>query len=69
MITCEVHSSLAAVGFMAKISNVLADEGIPCNAVGGFYHDHLFVPEDRRGDAMRILENLAARYRVSNEAI
>jgi hypothetical protein len=30
------------------------------NPVAGFYHDHIFVPEGREGDAMRVLEQLAA---------
>jgi hypothetical protein len=59
MITCDVHSSLEAVGFMAAISRSLADHGISCNPVSGYYHDHLFVPEDKAEQAKEILEALA----------
>lgn len=60
MITLNVHSALEAVGFMARIATALAAEGMGVNPVAGYYHDHLFVPQDRAADAMRILEGIAA---------
>lgn len=57
-ITLRIHSSLEAVGMMAAIATVLAARGIPCNAVSAYYHDHLFVPWERRADAMRALHAL-----------
>lgn len=59
MITLDVHSSLEAVGFIARVATELATEGIAVNPVSGFYHDHLFVPEDRVTDALGVLERLA----------
>ena len=58
-ITLRVASSLAAVGFLAAITRALADAGIGTNPVAGFHHDHLFVPWDRRDDAMAVLQHLA----------
>jgi uncharacterized protein len=58
MLTCNVHSSLDAVGFMAEMSRVLTEEGIGCNVIAGYFHDHLFVPVDKVGDAVRVLEGL-----------
>lgn len=55
MITLNIHSSLEAVGFMARIATALAAEGMGVNPVAGFYHDHLFVPDGREDDALRIL--------------
>lgn len=55
MITLNVHSALDAVGFLAKITSKLASLGMGVNPVSGFYHDHLFIPEDRAEDAMRTL--------------
>ena len=60
MITLNVHSALDAVGFMAVIATKLAAAGMGVNPVAGFYHDHLFIPEDRATDAMAILQQIAA---------
>lgn len=57
-ITLEVRSSLAAVGFLAAVTRVLADAGISANPVSGFHHDHLFVPWERRAEALAVLETL-----------
>lgn len=61
MITLRVHSSLEAVGFMARIATRLAEAGISVNPVSGFYHDHLFVPEDRAEEAVELLRALSAQ--------
>lgn len=59
-VTLGVRSDLAAVGLTAAVAAALAAEGIACNVVAGVYHDHLFVPVDRAGDAVAALERLAA---------
>ena len=55
LITLTVHSSLDAVGFLAAITARLANAGISVNAVSAFHHDHLFVPEHRASEALRLL--------------
>ena len=60
MITLDVHSSLEAVGFIARIASELARHDMGVNPVSGFFHDHLFVPDGREQDAMRILERIAS---------
>jgi len=57
-ISLTVHSSPHAVGLTARVSTVLAERGISCNIVAGFYHDHLFVPADRADEAKTILSRL-----------
>lgn len=57
-ISLEVHSSLEAVGLTAEISSRLAEKGISANIVAGRLHDHLFVPWDRREEAIAILRGL-----------
>jgi hypothetical protein len=60
LITLTVHSSLDAVGFLAPITARLAEAGISANAVSAFYHDHLFVPDHRADEALRLLQNMSA---------
>ncbi|MFX1766321.1 ACT domain-containing protein [Paraburkholderia sp. A1RI-2L] len=60
LITLSVHSSLNAVGFIKVISGKLADAGIPCNVIAGYYHDHILVPVDRADEAMDRLREIAA---------
>lgn len=59
MITLRVHSSLAAVGFIARVATALAAAGMGVNPVSGYFHDHLFVPDGREDEAMQILRRLA----------
>ena len=55
-ITLTVHSSLDAVGLTAAFSTAMAKENISCNIVAGYYHDHIFVPQN---DAQKAMETLA----------
>lgn len=54
-ITLSLHSALDAVGLTATFSQVLADQGISCNVVAAFHHDHIFVSAD---DAQRAIDAL-----------
>lgn len=54
-ISLEVHSSLNAVGLTGALSSRLADLGISVNLVAALHHDHLFVPWDRREEALACL--------------
>lgn len=60
-ITLKVPSSLEAVGMMAVVAEALKSAGLPCNAVAGYHHDHLFVPFDQ---AEAALDCLLALQRV-----
>jgi hypothetical protein len=63
MITLNIHSALQAVGFLAAITTELARLGMGVNPVSGYFHDHLFVPEDRAEEALAALRALSARHR------
>ena len=65
MITLTVHSSLEAIGFLAAVTGRLAEAGISVNAVSAFYHDHLFVPAHRAGEALHLLQNMSKQARLS----
>jgi len=61
-ITLQVHSDLEGVGLTAAVATSLAASGMACNVVAGLHHDHLFVPWDRREEALALL------IKLSNEA-
>lgn len=56
LITLTVHSDLNAVGFLAAITAELAKIGVSVNAVSAYYHDHLFVPWEKKEAAMDALK-------------
>ncbi|WP_128515028.1 ACT domain-containing protein [Tabrizicola thermarum] len=58
-ISLTVQSDLAAVGLTAAFAEALGREGISCNVIAGYHHDHLFVPWERREDAMAALRGLS----------
>ncbi|MBU2955926.1 ACT domain-containing protein [Marinobacter sp. F3R08] len=59
-ITLEGHSSLEALGLTSVVTSLLAEQGITTNVIAGFYHDHIFVPDDRIDEAMSALKQLAS---------
>ncbi|MFF2568780.1 ACT domain-containing protein [Streptomyces sp. NPDC058084] len=61
-ITLRVHSALDAVGLTAAVAGALAEEGLSCNVVAGFHHDHLFVEHARAEEALGVLTALTRRF-------
>jgi len=61
-ITLTVHSALDGTGLTAAVATALAAEGIPCNMVAAYHHDHAFVPADMAPRALATLNALAAAH-------
>jgi DNA-3-methyladenine glycosylase I len=62
-ITLTVHTDLHLVGFLAAITSRLAAAGISTNVFSALNHDHLFVPYERRREAVKILARSSAAHR------
>ena len=58
-ITLTIQSSLEAVGLTAAFSKALTENGISCNVVAAFYHDHIFVNKKDAEEAMKILARIS----------
>ena len=62
LITLNVQSSLDAVGLTAAFSAKLAEKNISANVVTAYYHDHIFVPEEKAEQALNAILELQKRY-------
>ncbi|RYG35526.1 ACT domain-containing protein [bacterium] len=54
-IVLRTVTDLSETGVMAWVATRLAEAGIPCNLMAGFYHDHLFVPAHEAERAVEVL--------------
>lgn len=64
MITLNIHSSLDAVGFLARITTRLAALEMGVNPVSAFYHDHLFVPSEKAEVALSELKLMSSELKT-----
>jgi hypothetical protein len=58
LLTLDVVLEPTLVGFLARISRVLADAGVPLLALSAFSRDHLFIPADSCDIAVQALQRL-----------
>jgi len=64
LVTLSVHSNLTAVGFLARITQHLAQASVSVNVVSAYYHDHLFVPY---AEVERVVELLISLSKAHSE--
>ena len=65
MVTLNIHSSLDAVGFLARILDTLKNLSIGVNPVSGFFHDHLFVPVNKEELVLEALKDMSQKAKKS----
>jgi hypothetical protein len=63
-LTLEVRSALDTVGLTAAVAGALAAEGIPCNVLAGYHHDHLLVPVEEAERSIAVLDALRDLHRL-----
>lgn len=55
LLTFDIELDWNVVGFLARVTGILAAAGISCGALSAFSRDHLLVKQDDLGTALRIL--------------
>ena len=55
LVTLDVELPWNVVGFLAHVTQILADEGIAVGALSAFTRDHLLIKQDDLGKALRVL--------------
>ncbi len=61
LITFDIELEMSLVGFMARISQALADANISILTFAAFTRDHILVPADQFDIALAALEKLKSR--------
>jgi hypothetical protein len=55
LVTLDVELEWNVVGFLARVTEILAKEGIAVGALSAFSRDHLLIKQDDLGRALRVL--------------
>lgn len=55
LVTLNIELGWDVVGFLARVTEILAAEGISIGALTAFSRDHLLIKQDDLGKALRIL--------------
>ena len=52
ILTFDVELDWSVVGFLASVTKILADSGIPVGALSAFSRDHLLIKQEHLGKAL-----------------
>jgi hypothetical protein len=55
LVTFDIVLDWKVTGFLAHVTDLLAQAGISCGALSAFSRDHLLIKQDDLGKALRIL--------------
>ena len=55
MLTLDIELGWEVVGYLARVTSILAEAGIPVGALSAFSRDHLLIKQDDLGRALRVL--------------
>ena len=55
LVTFDIELPWNVVGFLARVTEILAREGVAVGALSAFSRDHLLIKQDDLGKALRIL--------------
>lgn len=55
LMTLDIELGWGVVGYLARVTGILAEAGIPVGTVSAFSRDHLLVKQDDLGATLRVL--------------
>lgn len=55
LITFDIELNWSVIGYLARITEILARAGVSCGALSSFSRDHLLIKQDDLGTALRVL--------------
>jgi len=55
LLTLDIELPFNVVGYLARVTEILAAAGIPVAALSAFSRDHLLIKQDDLGAALRVL--------------
>jgi len=55
LLTFDIELDWTVVGFLARVTKILADARISCGSLSAFSRDHLLIKQDDLGKALRVL--------------
>jgi hypothetical protein len=60
LVTLDIELPWNVVGFLARVTEILAEANISVGALSAFSRDHLLIKQDSLGTALRVLGNYVA---------
>ena len=55
LLTLDLELAWNVVGYLARVSKILAEAGVPLGAMSSFSRDHLLIKQEDLGKALKIL--------------